>query len=196
MNTGSPISSSGRRPASLVDGEFVLTAQDFAKISAMLYADAGISLPESKATLVYSRLAKRLRALGLENFRAYCALVAGDDTARLRLSSVGRVMPGMEVQIRGEDGAVLPPNSHGEIWVRGEQVSGEYLGRNDLNAEGWFQTRDALLGETIGHNLRRNGCGPMLVGVAGRNFKHCLPDDFPDIGRHHQPNKPSAALLH
>jgi chemotaxis protein methyltransferase CheR len=79
VNPGASIPGSGRRPPSLVDGEFVLTAQDFAKISAMLYADAGISLPESKATLVYSRLAKRLRALGLESFRAYCALVAGDD---------------------------------------------------------------------------------------------------------------------
>ncbi len=41
----------------------------------MLHADAGIHLPESKATLVYSRLAKRLRALGLESFRDYCALL-------------------------------------------------------------------------------------------------------------------------
>ena len=41
----------------------------FPRIAAMLYADAGIYLPESKATLVYSRLAKRLRALNLESFR-------------------------------------------------------------------------------------------------------------------------------
>jgi chemotaxis protein methyltransferase CheR len=33
-------------------------------------------LPQSKAALVYSRLAKRLRALGLANFRDYCRLVA------------------------------------------------------------------------------------------------------------------------
>ena len=31
----------------------------------------------------------------------------------------------------------------GEIWVRGEQVSGEYLGRDDDLDEGWFPTRDA-----------------------------------------------------
>jgi chemotaxis protein methyltransferase CheR len=79
VTRGATINGAERRPTSLVDGEFVFTAQDFAKISAMLYADAGISLPESKATLVYSRLAKRLRALGLENFRSYCALVAGED---------------------------------------------------------------------------------------------------------------------
>ena len=45
----------------------------------MLHADAGIHLPQSKAALVYSRLAKRLRALGLASFRDYCALVATSD---------------------------------------------------------------------------------------------------------------------
>ena len=71
----------GRRPAALVEGEFPLTAEDFRRIAAMLHADAGISLPESKATLVYSRLAKRLRALGLESFRDYCTLVAEHEGA-------------------------------------------------------------------------------------------------------------------
>jgi chemotaxis protein methyltransferase CheR len=66
----------GRRQQ-LVDGEFLFTAEDFRTIAATLHAAAGISLPDSKATLVYSRLAKRLRALGLESFRQYCALVTG-----------------------------------------------------------------------------------------------------------------------
>ncbi len=60
----------------LVDGEFVFTAEDFRRVAEILYADAGISLAQSKATLVYSRLAKRLRALGLESFRDSCALVS------------------------------------------------------------------------------------------------------------------------
>jgi chemotaxis protein methyltransferase CheR len=61
---------------SIVGGEFPFTDRDFKQIAAMLYADAGLALPESKATLVYSRLAKRLRALGLESFRQYCTLVS------------------------------------------------------------------------------------------------------------------------
>jgi chemotaxis protein methyltransferase CheR len=63
------------RRTQLVDGEFHFTADDFRTIAATLHSAAGIALPESKATLVYSRLAKRLRALGLESFREYCALV-------------------------------------------------------------------------------------------------------------------------
>jgi chemotaxis protein methyltransferase CheR len=63
----------------IVDGEFPFTTDDFRKIAAMIHADAGIALTESKATLVYSRLAKRLRSLGLASFRDYCALVAGEE---------------------------------------------------------------------------------------------------------------------
>lgn len=63
----------------MVPGEFLLTGEDFQQIVAMLHADAGIYLPDSKATLVYSRLAKRVRALGLESFRDYCTLVASSD---------------------------------------------------------------------------------------------------------------------
>jgi chemotaxis protein methyltransferase CheR len=69
----------GRRGRSLVDGEFPLTAEDFRQIATMVRADSGISLHESKATLVYSRLAKRLRTLGLASFAEFCALVARPD---------------------------------------------------------------------------------------------------------------------
>ncbi|RYB03072.1 CheR family methyltransferase [Lichenibacterium ramalinae] len=65
----------GSRTDSIVEGEFVFRAEDFRRIAAMLHADAGIFLPEAKSTLVYSRLVKRLRILGLESFRDYCAFL-------------------------------------------------------------------------------------------------------------------------
>jgi chemotaxis protein methyltransferase CheR len=71
------MSMSASQSANVVEGEFAFTEADFKKISAMVHGDAGISLPDAKATLVYSRLAKRLRALGLTSFKDYCALVAG-----------------------------------------------------------------------------------------------------------------------
>ena len=69
------------RDRTLVRGEFAFRPDDFRRIAAMLHADAGISLTEAKATLVYSRLAKRLRLLGLGSFQEYCALVAAPDGA-------------------------------------------------------------------------------------------------------------------
>ena len=67
----------------LVEGEFLFTEEDFARIAKMLHDDAGIYLPEVKATLVYSRLAKRLRALGLQSFRDYCALLTEEGGANV-----------------------------------------------------------------------------------------------------------------
>ncbi len=64
-----------RRQESLVDGEFAFTAADFRAVAEELYATSGIHLPDSKAALVYSRLAKRLRALGLRSFKEYVALI-------------------------------------------------------------------------------------------------------------------------
>jgi len=70
---------------SLIAGDFEMSDRDFKDIAAMLYADAGIYMPESKTTLVYSRLVKRLRALHLESFREYCDLVGSPDGSGERL---------------------------------------------------------------------------------------------------------------
>jgi len=74
----------GASKRAIVEGEFLFTDEDFRRVSAMLHADSGIHLPESKATLVYSRLAKRLRGLGLRSFRDYCELIAGAEGASER----------------------------------------------------------------------------------------------------------------
>jgi chemotaxis protein methyltransferase CheR len=50
----------------------------------MIYADAGIYLNDTKASLVYSRLSKHIRNLGLAGFREYCALVSSPDGAAAR----------------------------------------------------------------------------------------------------------------
>jgi acyl-CoA synthetase (AMP-forming)/AMP-acid ligase II len=71
------------------------------------------------------------------------AFASPDPAVRARLGSVGRPLPMLEVEIRGEDETVVAAGEKGEIWVRGEQVSGEYVGRSVLDADGWFRTRDA-----------------------------------------------------
>jgi acyl-CoA synthetase (AMP-forming)/AMP-acid ligase II len=72
----------------------------------------------------------------------HAAARAGDPAAKARLSSAGKVLPTVEIGVRGPEG-FLSAGEVGEIWVRGEQVSGEYLGRDEsVDAEGWFPTRD------------------------------------------------------
>jgi acyl-CoA synthetase (AMP-forming)/AMP-acid ligase II len=81
-----------------------------------------------------------IAVLGPEDHRR--AFDSDDELARRRLSSVGRPLPGIEIEIR-EEGRVLSFDDHGEIWVRGEQVSGSYAGmESPCDAEGWFPTRD------------------------------------------------------
>ncbi len=78
-------------PGGALPGEtdFRFTAEDFRRIAAMLYEDAGISMPPEKSMLVYSRLTKRLRELGLDGFDEYCALVAGPAGAAERRKMLG-----------------------------------------------------------------------------------------------------------
>lgn len=68
----------------LASGEYPLTRRDLGEIAAMIYADAGIYLNDSKASLVYSRLSKHIRNLGLDGFRSYCALVSSPEGADAR----------------------------------------------------------------------------------------------------------------
>ena len=71
------------------------------------------------------------------------AAAGGDQAGRRRLGSVGRPLSDVEISIRDPDGAELAPGERGEVWVRGEQVAGEYLGGSLLDRDGWFRTRDA-----------------------------------------------------
>jgi acyl-CoA synthetase (AMP-forming)/AMP-acid ligase II len=82
-----------------------------------------------------------IAVLGPEDHRT--ALRSADPAVRARLSSIGRLVPGVTVQVRDAAGDPLPPGAVGEIWLRGRQVSGVYLGHGSaLDENGWFPTRD------------------------------------------------------
>lgn len=53
------------------DRDFPMTEEDFRRIAAKVEAMAGIVLKDHKRQMVYTRLSRRLRALGLPSFRAY-----------------------------------------------------------------------------------------------------------------------------
>jgi chemotaxis protein methyltransferase CheR len=63
----------------VTDGEFHLSTKDFNTIAKIIHDEAGIALGNNKGHLVYSRLAKRLRVLGLRSFEDYCDLVTSSD---------------------------------------------------------------------------------------------------------------------
>ncbi|TXF11828.1 chemotaxis protein CheR [Pelomicrobium methylotrophicum] len=59
--------------------EFVFHDRDFERIRDMIYRRAGIALSPAKKDMVYSRLARRLRARGLSAFSDYLALLEQGD---------------------------------------------------------------------------------------------------------------------
>ncbi len=77
--TPSPKPYHGQADEILAGGEYPLARRDLALIAQMIYDDAGISLNESKASLVYSRLSKHIRQLGLDGFKQYCELVSSSN---------------------------------------------------------------------------------------------------------------------
>lgn len=81
-----------------------------------------------------------IAVLGPAEHRA--ALAGSDPVVRDRLTSVGRPLPGVEIELRTAEGELCPQGSTGLVHVRGEQISGEYRGRSVLDADGWFPTGD------------------------------------------------------
>ena len=66
-----------------VEHEFPFTTQDFDCIRALVNQQTGIVLSETKQDLVYGRLTKRLRRLGLDSFEAYCQVLQTGDAAEV-----------------------------------------------------------------------------------------------------------------
>ncbi len=80
-----PVTINEKQPASgRTAGErelylFPFTSEDFHHIRKLIYRVAGISLAPSKKDLVYSRLARRLRARQIDSFSTYIRLLESGD---------------------------------------------------------------------------------------------------------------------
>jgi|SRR5580658_373288 acyl-CoA synthetase (AMP-forming)/AMP-acid ligase II len=113
--------------------------------------------------------------LGPQEHRA--ALQSSDPAIRARLGSVGRPLPTVEIEIRDQDGRALPPGAPGEIFVRGDQVSGEYREGRALDAAGWFPTRDAGWLDTEGYLFLAGRADDVIV----RGGENISPGEIEDV---------------
>jgi acyl-CoA synthetase (AMP-forming)/AMP-acid ligase II len=116
-----------------------------------------------------------IAVLGPEDHRD--GVTSGDPAVRRRLDSAGRLVPGLEAQIRATDGQVRPTGLSGELWVRGPQVSGEYRGAASvLDTGGWFPTRDLARLDDEGY-LYLEGRSDDTVIRAGENIAPAEVED-------------------
>jgi long-chain acyl-CoA synthetase len=101
-----------------------------------------------------------------------------DSNVRRRLSSVGKPLPGVELEIRDPEGKPLRPGERGEICVRGEQVSGEYLGRaSRIAADGWFPTNDGGFVDEGGYLFVEGRIDDVIV----RGGENLSPGEIEDV---------------
>ncbi len=102
-----------------------------AKVSERVIKEALRAFPGTGFVNAYglTETASTISVLGPEDHRA--AVESDDPDVQRRLSSAGQVLPTVEIEIRD-----------GVIFVRGEQIAGEYATGSLLDVDGWFCTRD------------------------------------------------------
>ncbi len=71
------------KQAVISNREFVMTDRDFETIRNIVSERTGIVLSDGKRDMVYGRLVRRLRALGLSGFGEYCDLIGKGDESEL-----------------------------------------------------------------------------------------------------------------
>lgn len=118
------------------------------------------------------------------------ALSAPSPEAAARLGSVGRPLPQVEIEIRDGKGEALGPLERGEVFVRGPQVSGEYLGQENLSADGWFQTHDAGYLDQEGYLYLAGRTDDVII----RGGENIAPAEIEDVLLSHRQVRDVAAF--
>lgn len=105
------------------------------------------------------------------------AVAAADPSVRERLTSVGRALPGVEIEIRDAEGRPLGPGDTGLVHVRGEQISGEYQGGSALDKDGWFPTRDRGRLDAAGYLFIEGRADDTII----RGGENIAPEEIEDV---------------
>jgi acyl-CoA synthetase (AMP-forming)/AMP-acid ligase II len=138
------------------------TPTDLPTLRNLAYGGSKVALPLVRKALELLPGVGFVNAYGLTETSSSIAVLTPDDhreafgasdgAVARRLGSVGQPVPGVEVQIRADDGRVLGAGETGELFVRGEQVSGRYAEIGSvLDTEGWFPTKDVAMLDESGY---------------------------------------------
>jgi acyl-CoA synthetase (AMP-forming)/AMP-acid ligase II len=113
-----------------------------AKVAERVLLDALRLFPDTDFVNAYglTETASTIAVLGPADHRA--ALESDDEQKRRRLLSVGRLLPTIDIEVRDEDNRPQPVGTAGLIYLRGEQIAGEYAAGSVLSNDGWFCTGD------------------------------------------------------
>ena len=116
---------------------------------------------------------------------------SNDPVIKRRLGSAGKHLPSVELQVRKDDATICEADEVGLIYVRGDQVSGEYKGLgSQLDADGWFPTKDRGFVDTEGF-LFIDGRDDDVIVRGGENIS---PGEIEDVLRTHESIKDVAVV--
>jgi len=167
----------------------------------LAYGGAKAPLPLVRKTLDLLPDVGLVNAYGLTETSSTIAVLTPEDhrTAHgsdeehvaQRLGSVGRAVPGVELQIRDRAGRVLDAGVPGELFVRGPQVSGSYAETGSvLDDAGWFPTKDVASIDADGY-LFLGGRSDDTIIRGGENI---APAEIEDVLVEH-PDVRSAVVV-
>jgi len=118
---------------------------------------AGAPVSESLARDVRERLVPDAEiAYGLTETSPTVSITSPEDPPAKRVQTVGRPIPGVEVSVRDAAGRELPPESVGELSVRGFNVMKGYFRQptqtgNVLGEDGFLRTGDLAMIDSEGY---------------------------------------------
>jgi acyl-CoA synthetase (AMP-forming)/AMP-acid ligase II len=136
--------------------------------------------PEVAFTNAYglTETSSTISVLGPDDHRL--ALTSTDPAVKARLASAGLPLPEVEIEIRDDEGQLCPAGVTGDIYVRGEQVSGEYLGA-ERTGDGWFATRDRGHLDAEGYLFIEGRSDDTII----RGGENIAPAEIEDVLRAH-----------
>lgn len=169
-------------------GELVRGAAAPRSLRNLAYGGSKVPLPLVRRALDLLPEVGFVNAYGLTETSSTIAVLTPEDhrdahgspdaDVKRRLGSVGRPVPGIEVEIRAEDGKPLGQGEIGELFIRGEQVSGTYTDIGSvLDENGWFPTRDLAWLDAEGF-LFINGRSDDTIIRGGENI---APAELEDV---------------
>jgi acyl-CoA synthetase (AMP-forming)/AMP-acid ligase II len=180
----------------LGDGQAAVPA-----LRSMAYGGARLPLPVLERALRAFPTVAFANAYGLTETSSTIAVLGPDDhrdavgsddpAIRARLGSAGRLVGGVEGEIRAPEGTVLGPGEPGELWVRGPQISGEYVGiGSSKDAEGWFPTKDRAWFDADGYLFIEGRMDDTII----RGGENIAPAEIEDVLLDHPAVREAAVL--
>ncbi len=120
---------------------------DFSSLRTGIMAGSPCPIEVMKRAVERMHLAEVTIGYGMTETNPASFVSSTDDPLERRVSTVGRVMPHIEVKIVDADGCIVPRGTSGELMTRGYSVMLGYWGdeeksREAIDPAGWMRTGD------------------------------------------------------